>query len=370
MSTERGDCDRGGEDAPRAGPSPASVATATPGLAARLKAFAVPDVRRSIAQLSVTVLGFGALWGAAWLALDVGYWLTLLLSVPTAGFLIRLFVLQHDCGHGSFFRSRRANDVVGRALGVLTLTPYAHWRAAHAAHHATSGNLDRRGVGDITILTVREYRALSPWRRLAYRLYRHPIVLFALIPTFLFVVLRRLPIGGALRWPAALVSVLGNNLALAALIGAMVVAVGPIDFLLVQLPITAVASTIGVWLFFVQHQFKHQAWFQEDEWSFEAAALGGSSHLRLPKALQWLTANIGLHHVHHLASRIPNYRLQECLDRTPELNGGSNQLSLADSMACARLTLWSEESRRMIRFRDLKSETAVGPVGDGRSYSV
>ncbi len=303
-----------------------------------------------------------------WLTLDVGYWLTLLLALPAAAFLIRLFVIQHDCGHRSYFGSSLTNDLVGRGLSILTLTPYDYWRSTHAAHHATSGNLDRRGVGDILTLTVREYRALSPRRRRLYRLYRNPIVLFALVPTFLFVVLRRLPIEAPARRRGALISILSHNLALAGLVAGMIALIGPLDFLKIQAPITVIASTIGVWLFFVQHQYERGYWRAQRDWVFEEAALHGSSYLVLPKPLQWLTANIGLHHVHHLSSRIPNYRLQQCIDRFPDLGREARRLDLRGSLKCAALALWCEDSGRLIRFQDLArtSDTA----GDSRSQSA
>ncbi len=288
-----------------------------------------------------------------WLTLDQGYWLTLLLAAPAAVFLIRLFVIQHDCGHHSYFATRLANDLVGRGLSVLTLTPYDYWRSTHATHHATSGNLDRRGIGDIMTLTVREYVALSPMRQRLYRLYRSPFILFVLVPTVLFVVLRRLPIEAPAHRRAALISILSNNLALAIVTAGMIALIGPLDFVKIQLPIMVIASTIGVWLFFVQHQFELGYWRTDDEWDFQAAALQGSSYLHLPKPLQWLTANIGLHHVHHLSSRIPNYRLQACIDRLPELSRGARHLDMKGSLKCAPLALWCEDSGRLIRFRDL-----------------
>jgi omega-6 fatty acid desaturase (delta-12 desaturase) len=346
------------EAAPADRPEPGPENRRRSGLAARLRAYAEPDPKRSIAQLLLTLAAFAALWCGMWASLEVGYWLTLLLSVPAAGFLVRLFVIQHDCGHHAYFRRRFANDMVGRALSVLTFTPYGHWRSAHAAHHATSGDLGRRGVGDITTLTVREYRALSPMRRFVYRVFRNPTVLFGVVPILLFVALRRVPIGVPLDRRGALASVLAHNVALAATATAMALAVGASEFLLIQLPITLIASSFGVWLFFAQHQFEHAYWRRSDEWRFEEAALAGSSYLRLPKPLQWLTASIGLHHVHHLSSRIPNYRLQECLDANPELKGGAQQLSLAESLKCARLALWCEARQRMIRFRELDGAAA------------
>ncbi len=317
----------------------------------RLKEFrATPG--RSLGQLLVTGVGFALLWLGMWYSLDHSYWLTLLLALPCGGFLVRLFALQHDCGHGSLFKSRWINDAIGRVIGVITLTPYDYWRRAHASHHATSGNLDRRGIGDITTLTVSEYAALSPGRKLAYRFYRHPVVLFGIGPIYLFIFKHRLPLD--LPWPqrGPWLSVLGTNVALAFVLTALALAVGPIDFLKIQLPLVLLASSIGVWLFFVQHQYETAYWRPGQNWNFHQAALYGSSHYSLPRFLQWMTASIGLHHVHHLSSRIPSYRLQECLDRTPELKVAP-RLTLIQSLACATLSLWDEQAGRMIRFRDL-----------------
>jgi len=291
------------------------------------------------------------LWLAMWNSLEYGYWLTLLLAVPAAGVLVRLFVIQHDCGHGSLFRSRFANDLAGRIIGVITLTPYDYWRRTHAAHHATSGNLDRRGVGDITTLTVGEYLALSRWGRLAYRLYRHPIVLFGIGPIYLFILKHRLPLDMPMRsgvWR----NLLATNVGIVALVVVLAMLVGPAEFLMVQLPIILFSSSTGVWLFYVQHQFEDAYWKRDCTWSFHLAALRGSSYYRLPRLLRWFTADIGLHHIHHLCSRIPNYRLQDCFDAHPEL-ADAPRLTLAASLRCARLSLWDEATGRMIRFRDL-----------------
>ena len=326
-------------------------------LSLRLKEFRA-NPWRSIGQLLVTAAGFAVLWLGMWYSLDHGYWLTLLLAIPTGGFLVRLFALQHDCGHGSLFKARWINDLIGRVIGVITLTPYDYWRKAHASHHATSGNLDRRGVGDIDTLTVREYSALSPRRKLAYRLYRHPLVLFGIGPVYLFILKHRLPLDLPWLQRGPWLSVLGTNVAIACLLTAMAMVVGPIDFLKIQLPLVLLGSSAGVWLFFVQHQYETAYWRRGQDWDFRQAALYGSSHYSLPKFLQWMTASIGLHHVHHLSSRIPNYRLQECLDRTPELRV-AQRLTLIQSLACATLSLWDEQAGKMVRFRDLKKDRST-----------
>jgi acyl-lipid omega-6 desaturase (Delta-12 desaturase) len=288
-----------------------------------------------------------------WLVLPIGYGFYLLLAAPAAGFLVRLFMIQHDCGHGSLFRHRLANDWLGRVIGVLTLTPYDFWRRAHGIHHATSGNLDRRGIGDIDTLTVREYLALSRWRRVAYRLYRHPVIMFGVGPIYLFLLRHRLPFGLARDGWTPWVSTVATNGAAALLAAGMMWWVGVGPFLLVHLPITLLAGAIGVWLFYVQHQFEHTVWSEGQDWSFSTAALYGSSHYDLPAVLRWFTANIGVHHIHHLCSRIPFYRLPSALRDHPSLvNVG--RLTLVQSFACVRLVLWDETTRRLITFRELR----------------
>ena len=322
------------------------------------------DPRRSVIQLLTSALPFFALWYVMLWSLEVGYWLTLLLALPTAAFLMRLFMIQHDCGHGSFFRSRAARDAVGSCIGVLTLVPYQYWRKTHAYHHAHAGNLDFRGFGDIDTLTVREYLALSRRSRLAYRLYRHPLVLFLIGPAFHFLIKHRFPWDIPREWREAWRSVWRTNLALAAITVAMALTIGLQRFLLVQLPLTLVACSIGVWLFYVQHQFEETYWHRRETWDFFDAALEGSSHLVLPRPLQWLTANIGLHHVHHLSSRIPNYRLQEVMDAHPELHRVT-RVTLKDGLRLATLSLWDEDAVRLIRFRDVRGREhgeARGPI--------
>jgi omega-6 fatty acid desaturase (delta-12 desaturase) len=262
-------------------------------------------------------------------------------------------MIQHDCGHGAYFRSRRLNDLLGRALGVVTLTPYDYWKSAHAVHHATAGNLDRRGIGDISTLTVSEYRALPKWKRTLYRLYRNPLVLFGIGPIYLFVLKHRLPLDLPFTKWGQWLGVLATNLAIAALTVGAAVLVGPVELLQVQLPLTLLAAAAGVWLFFVQHQFEDTYWRHGEDWSYAEAAVYGSSYYRLPRVLQWFTASIGLHHIHHLWSRIPNYRLQECLDELPELQD-ARKLSLRESLRCVKLSLWDEAENRMIGFRELR----------------
>jgi omega-6 fatty acid desaturase (delta-12 desaturase) len=322
-------------------------------LAQALARFRNPDHRRSIFEILITIIPLALLWVAMWLALDIGYGLYLLLAVPAAGFLVRLFMIQHDCGHGAFFRHRLANDWVGRVLGVLTLTPYDCWRRTHAVHHATSGSLERRGVGDIDTLTVHEYLSLSRWGRLRYRLYRHPVVMFGLGPAYVFFLRYRLPVGLMRNWQSWL-STLATNLGIALLVAIAIWFVGFGAFLRVHLPITLLGASLGVWLFYVQHQFADTFWAHDGTWNMHEAALHGSSHYDLPIVLRWFTANIGIHHVHHLCSRIPFYRLPMTLRHHPELSVTS-RLGLCQSFGCVRLVLWDESARRLISFRDLRA---------------
>jgi omega-6 fatty acid desaturase (delta-12 desaturase) len=317
-----------------------------------------PNHARSLLELLITAGPFAVLWVAMWAALSVGYWLALMISVPAAGFLVRLFMIQHDCGHGAFFRHRLANDWLGRVIGVLTLTPYDFWRRTHALHHATSGNLDRRGFGDITTLTVREYLALSWWRRFRYRLYRHPLVMFGLGPAYLFILQHRLPVGLMRSGWQPWVSTMATNLGIAAIVVTMIWLVGLGPFLLVHLPITLLAGTAGVWLFYVQHQYEDTFWRGAADWNLHEAALYGSSHYDLPGPLRWLTANIGVHHVHHLSSRIPYYRLHEVLGDHPEL-ADIGRLSLVQSFGCVRRALWDDDRRRLISFAEMHRAQAL-----------
>lgn len=312
-----------------------------------------PSHARSIAELAITFVPLAALWTAAWFAFSLGHgWASLLIAIPAAGFLVRLFMIQHDCGHGTFFANRRANDWIGRLIGALTLTPYDFWRRTHAIHHASAGNLDRRGIGDVDTLTVREYLARSRWGRLKYRLYRHPLVMFGIGPAYLFLLQHRLPVGLMRHGWQPWASTMFTNMAVALIVTALVWFIGLKAFLIVHLPIMLLAATAGVWLFYVQHQFEHTAWDRDRNWRVHQAALLGSSHYDLPVLLRWFTANIGIHHVHHLCSRIPYYRLPHVLRDHPELRE-IGRLTLRESFGCVRLVLWDEVQRRLVSFRDV-----------------
>ncbi len=309
-----------------------------------------PSQPRSWFELGATIIPFIALWALAWASLSVSYWLAFAISVMNAAFLLRLFAIQHDCGHGAFFTNRTVSDWVGRGIGVLTLTPYDVWRRTHSTHHNSSGNLDKRGMGDVHTLTVDEYRALKPMSQFWYRVYRHPITLFGFGPGYLFLLQNRLPLG-LTGIPKFWVSAMVTNLAILTVLGAIYYFGGLMPMVLIFLPSTLIAATAGVWLFYVQHQFEETHWDSDDDWQLHEAALHGSSHYILPSVLQWFSANIGIHHVHHLYSRIPFYRLTEVLRDHDEL-ANSNQMTIRESLANARLHLWDEQSRRLLSFAE------------------
>jgi omega-6 fatty acid desaturase (delta-12 desaturase) len=315
-----------------------------------------PAAARSAFELAVTATPFVLLWLLMLATLQAGYMVGLLLAIPAGGFLLRLFLIQHDCGHGSFFGKRSSNDWLGRALGVLTLTPYDHWRRSHALHHSTTGNLDSRGVGDVDTLTLAEYRSLTPARQLLYRLYRNPIILFGLGPAYLFLLRNRLPIGMMRDGWRPWVSTMGTNAVIASLAAGLIWAIGIKLFLLVHVPIVLVAASLGVWFFYVQHQFEYTTWERDEAWSFHEAALHGSSHYELPALLRWFSANIGIHHVHHLASRIPFYRLPQVLKDLPVLASVS-RVTVRESLSTVSLVLWDEEKRRLISFKEARSSS-------------
>jgi omega-6 fatty acid desaturase (delta-12 desaturase) len=317
---------------------------------------AIPS--RAWTQIATTALPFMAIVAAMFAFVNTHYWVTLLLAIPAGGLLVRFFIIQHDCGHGSFWSSRAANDTTGRIMSLLTLAPYGLWRREHAQHHASSGNLEKRGVGDITTLTVDEYLAKTPLQRLVYRIYRHPLFLFGFGVPFYFLILQRLPWFHFYPARETWKSVMGLNLALAAVYVPIAYLVGARELFMVALPMLHVATAVGGWLFFVQHQFEETQWDHSDVWSFQMAALYGSSYYQLHPILNWFTGNIGLHHIHHLNSMIPNYRLQECLGESEVLQN-INRLSLWESFKCARLKLWDESSRTLIPFDALGRRTSA-----------
>lgn len=313
-----------------------------------------PSLGRALFQLLNTVVPFALLWYLMARSLEVSYLLTVLLAVVIAGFYVRLFIIQHDCGHGSFFRSRRANHALGAALGVVTLFPYGYWRRTHAIHHATSGNLDERELGDIHTMTVAEYLHLPRWRRIAYRLYRNPFVLFGLGPAYQFILKHRFPFGIPWAWKREWRSVLLTNVAILAVGGGLGLAFGFWTVAIVHLTLVVVAGSAGVWLFYVQHQFEETSWDRAEAWDFYRAGVHGSSFYDLPRVLHWLTGNIGYHHIHHLASQIPNYHLAACFRENPSLQRVT-RLTLRQSLRCARLKLWDEDRRALVGFGDLAS---------------
>lgn len=310
--------------------------------------YQIPSIRASVIQLVDTLLPLAAILTLMVWALDVSYLLVLALAVPGAGLLIRTFIIMHDCGHGSFLPSRRWNHVVGAITGVLTLTPYVQWRHDHAIHHANSGNLEGRGWGDITVYSVGEYMAMPWWRRLGYRLYRNPLILLGIGP-FWLPIRNRWPTPGEKTGRRQILSVLATDVVIVAVIVTLALAGALDEAALVYLPMVAMSGAAGIFLFYVQHQFEDAYWKPRENWDYAEAALQGSTYLRLPRVLQWFTGNIGLHHVHHLSPRIPNYMLQRCHDENPELRDVPT-MTLRESFRTLGLKLWDEEANRMVGF--------------------
>lgn len=317
--------------------------------------FARPTAWRSLLQLVTSFGPFLAGCVAMYLAYPVSPLLALALSLPTGALLVRIFIVQHDCGHGSFFASPLANTATGRLCSLITFTPFANWGRQHAAHHANWNNLDRQSAGsDIysACLTVREYLALTPGRRFLYRLPRHPLIANVLLPPLVFLLLYRVPFDTPPAWVRERRSVWLTDLALVALFGSLVALFGWREVLLIHLPIMVVASILGVWLFSLQHRFETSRWLGHGDWSFVEAALEGSSYFQLPPVLHWLTGNIGFHHVHHLNPRVPNYRLGACHEAVQALRP-VRALSLRGGLSAPRLTLWDEAQGRLVRFADV-----------------
>jgi acyl-lipid omega-6 desaturase (Delta-12 desaturase) len=336
----------------RNSPTPAHI------WSSRLLAYKQSNNYRGLWEILLTAVPFAGLWAGASIISHTSIYLALIFAIPAAGFMLRLFMIQHDCGHGSLFSWRAANDWVGRVIGVVTLTPYDYWRQSHASHHAGSGNLDRRGIGDIDILTVREYLALGWRRRLRYRLYRHPLVMFGLGPAYLFILRHRLPIGAMTTGSMPWISTQLTNLGLLAASALLVYAVGLLAFLMIQATIVIIAASAGVWLFYVQHQFERTYWEHQSDWTHSESSLHGSSFYDLPQPLMWFTANIGVHHLHHLSSRIPFYRLQQILRDYPELRT-IGRLTIWQSLKCVRLALWDEDKKQLVSFASSRQLSAA-----------
>jgi len=336
-----------------------SVSAAHPSSWAKVLApYARPHLGRSILDLATSVVPYIGLSALMYLALDVSYVLVLAIAIPAAGFMVRTFILFHDCTHGSFLPWRRANHWLGMALGLLVFAPFQGWRHNHAVHHATAGDLDRRGVGDVPTKTVAEYYAMSGGGRRAYRITRHPLVMFGIGPTISMVILPR--IFSRSDRTRIKRSVVATNVALAVMIGGLCWLMGWQAYLLVQVPTLLIAGATGVWLFYVQHQFEDVYWESSDQWSYADAALKGSSYLKLPKVLQFFTGNIGLHHVHHLSARIPNYNLQRAHDDNPVFHGVPT-LTLWDGLRAMRLKLWDEDRQRLVSFAEARQDARPRP---------
>ncbi len=316
--------------------------------------YARPDTRTAIRQLLTTLIPYLLVLAlmARTVLLGYHYGITLILGVVAAALFSRIFIFLHDCTHGSFLPSPRWNRSVGYLCGILTFTAFHDWRRSHSGHHITAGDLDRRGMGDITTMTVEEYLNAPPLQRLAYRLYRHPLVLLGIGPLYYFLLRNRYPSPGAKK--IDFISVIWTNLALAVIVVTASLTVGFRTYILVQLPVLTMAATLGIWLFYNQHQFKGVYWARHEEWDPWRAAMEGASYYQLPWLLRWVTGNIGIHHVHHVRPGIPNYRLQECYDSIPELRA-VKPLTLCGSLGSLRLNLYDESLRQLVSFSSLKS---------------
>jgi omega-6 fatty acid desaturase (delta-12 desaturase) len=310
-----------------------------------------PAIHRSVWQLANTLIPYLGLWALMIWSFSISYWLTLPLLLLAAGFLVRIFIISHDCGHGSFFRSRKANDFWGSVTGVLTFTPYFLWRYEHAVHHATSGDLDRRGLGDIWTLTVQEYIEASRWKRFAYRLGRNPFVLFVLAPLWLFLIQHRFAPRNAGERERK--SVYWTNRVLLLIALGLCLTIGFKAYFLIQLPLLMIAAATGVWLFYVQHQFEGVYWERGDDWDYVTAAIKGSSYYKLPRVLQWFTGSIGFHHIHHLSPNIPNYNLERC-HKADAMFQQANTITLLSSLRSFTFRLWDERRRKLVGYSELR----------------
>lgn len=327
-------------------------ATANVGWRPLVAPYQQPDARIGIWQIVNSFGGLLLCCALMYWSLDIGYWLTWLLALPAAGFLTRVFIIQHDCGHNSFFRSRRANDLVGMACSLFTLIAYKYWRKGHAIHHAHHAELEERGIGDIWTMTVDEYFQAGFWVRAAYRVFRNPFFLFGIAPLINFVILGRFPLAAQANWQhGEKASVWWTNLALLGMGSVVSALIGVSNLLLIYLPVMFIAGGVGTWLFYMQHQFERTYWEHTPQWDYTLAALQGSSYFKLPRVLQWFTGNIGFHHIHHLSPRIPNYHLEKCHEQNPPLQRVV-QLTIRSSFQSLNLTLWDEKRRRLVTFRE------------------
>lgn len=311
-----------------------------------------PSLKKSIGQILNSIVPVLIILVASYFTRSISWPLTIALCALGGLFLVRVFIIFHDCGHGSFFRSKKANDVLGFITGVMTFTPYRYWRWQHAVHHGTSGNLDHRGTGDIWTMTVREFKEATPWMRFRYRISRNPIVVFVIVPIFLFWVYQRFAFDDANKRDRR--SVLWMNVALLVYITGMSLLFGFKDFFFIQLTLTLVSGTAGVWMFYVQHQFEDTYWRSGEDWDYLSSAMQGSSYYKLPKVMQWFTGNIGFHHIHHLSSRIPNYNLEACHKSEPLFQEVA-ELTLWTSLKSINLRLWDEESQKLVSYKHLKA---------------
>jgi len=317
-----------------------------------IKKYNSPDTFRSIWQIINSVVPYFLIYYLMYRSMELSYWITLALAVPAAGFLVRMFIIFHDCGHGSFFRSERANRIVGTILGSLAFTPYDRWHNDHAVHHSTVGNLDKRGKGDVWTLTTEEYLGLSKGKKFIYRIYRNPVILFLIGPFFLFVIWSRFT--RKKLSPIEKRSVYITNVFLLVYITGMILLIGWKAFVLIQLPVTYLSTSAGVWLFYLQHQFDEVIWTRKHEWDYERMALEGSSYLKFPAILHWFSGNIGYHHIHHLSPMIPNYNLKKC-HRENSLFSKKKPVTFIESLRTIRLRLWDEKDGQLISFRKFRS---------------
>jgi omega-6 fatty acid desaturase (delta-12 desaturase) len=329
----------------------------------KIAPFEKTEMKSSVRQLINTLGPLVVLWYAAYLSLSVSYWLTLAFAIVTSGFVIRTFIIFHDCTHQSFFKSKLANKIVGTITGVVALVPYEQWKYTHSMHHATSSNLDKRGIGDMWLLTVDEYKEASKKSRLAYRFYRNPLVMFGLGPIAVFLFQYRFNRKGAKRKERVNTYVV--NISIVAIYALLIWAIGWQAFVMVQGPVFFISGCLGIWLFYVQHQFEDSYFENEDEWDYVKAAVDGSSYYKLPKVLQWFTGNIGFHHVHHLSPKVPNYHLEEAHNATPPLHNATT-INIATSLKSLNFRLWDEENKVFISFRDMKHRLREAKSGEDK----